>query len=187
MRVREEGKSWYLEHLLVTLQQRETTEFLELTQSIARVLVSAYGRTRMADSRWHDSWEDATLLINPNGPLVSGGSDGDNGQTGRKLVMDYYGPRIPIGGGALSGKHPTHIDRIAAHATRDAAIRAVLSGARRCLVTATFAPNIKQPLDVTWEMEGRGTRVPPEFFMHDAMRERYGGATLRPLSRTALA
>ena len=51
--------------------------------------------------------------VNPNGPLVEAGSDGDNGQTGRKLVMDFYGPRVPIGGGALSGKHLTHIDRIA--------------------------------------------------------------------------
>ena len=38
--------------------------------------------------------EDIELLINPNGPLLNGGSDGDNGQTGRKLVMDYYGPRV---------------------------------------------------------------------------------------------
>ena len=53
-------------------------------------------------------------MINPNGPLLNGGSDGDNGQTGRKLVMDYYGPRVPIGGGALSGKDPRHIDRVGA-------------------------------------------------------------------------
>ena len=33
-------------------------------------------------------------MVNPNGPLVEAGSDGDNGQTGRKLVMDFYGPRV---------------------------------------------------------------------------------------------
>ena len=34
--------------------------------------------------------------------------------------MDYYGTRVPQGGGALSGKHLTHIDRIGSytHATR---------------------------------------------------------------------
>ena len=62
------------------------------------------------------------------GPLVNGGSDGDNGQAGRKLVIDFYGPRVPIGGGALSGKHLSHIDRIGACAARDAAVRAVQSG-----------------------------------------------------------
>jgi len=42
-------------------------------------------------------WEvEHVLMINPNGPLVECGSDGDNGQTGRKLVMDYYGPRVTI-------------------------------------------------------------------------------------------
>ena len=66
-------------------------------------------------------------MVNPNGPLVEAGSDGDNGQTGRKLVMDFYGPRVPIGGGALSGKHLTHIDRIGAYAAREAAVRAVRS------------------------------------------------------------
>ena len=89
----------------MTLQQRETTEFLDLTRGIETVLASAYQRVRFADPRWRGTWEAAALLINPNGPLISGGSDGDNGQTGRKLVMDYYGPRVPIGGGALSGKH----------------------------------------------------------------------------------
>ncbi|ACG75167.1 S-adenosylmethionine synthetase-like protein [Anaeromyxobacter sp. K] len=52
-------------------------------------------------------------MVNPNGRLLNGGNDGDNGQTGRKLVMDYYGPHVTIGGGALCGKHLTHIDRSA--------------------------------------------------------------------------
>jgi hypothetical protein len=39
---------------------------------------------------------------------------GDNGQTDRKLAVDYYGPMVPIGGGALSGKDLAHIDRAAA-------------------------------------------------------------------------
>jgi S-adenosylmethionine synthetase len=39
---------------------------------------------------------------------------GDNGQTERKLAVDYYGPMVPIGGGALSGKDLAHIDRAAA-------------------------------------------------------------------------
>ena len=47
------------------------------------------------------------MLMNPNGPLVCAGSDADNGQTGRKLAVDYYGPRIPIGGGALYGQTAT--------------------------------------------------------------------------------
>lgn len=117
-------------------------------------------------------------MINPNGPLINGGSDGDNGQTGRKLAMDYYGPRVPIGGGALSGKHLSHIDRIAAYAAREAAVRAVQSGAGECLVRLAYAPNISLPLDVYYEMNGRGSREGAGFFDHARMVARYGGAMI---------
>jgi S-adenosylmethionine synthetase len=112
-------------------------------------------------------------MVNPNGPLVEAGSDGDNGQTGRKLVMDFYGPRVPIGGGALSGKHLTHIDRIAAYAAREAAVRAVRSGADECLVRLAYAPNHIEPIDIFYEMSGRGERQSPEFFSHPKMAVRY--------------
>jgi len=172
LRVREEGAKWRLEHLLVTLQQRESTEFMELTRELEQVLSSAYGEAQRLDPRWSGPWNETVLLINPNGPLVSGGSDGDNGQTGRKLVMDYYGPRVGIGGGALSGKHLSHIDRAGAYAAREAAVKAVASGAKECRVVVSWAPNSPQPLEVIYEMEGRGTRQPDEFFNHDCMRER---------------
>ena len=63
-------------------------------------------------------------------PYLHGGSDGNNGQTGRKLVMDYYGPRMSIGGGALAGKRPGQIDRVTAYAAHNAAVHAVCIGAR---------------------------------------------------------
>ena len=50
-------------------------------------------------------------MVNPNGSLLNGSSDGDNGQTDRNVVMDYYGPRVPIGCGALCRKDWAHIDR----------------------------------------------------------------------------
>ena len=35
-----------------------------------------------------------------NSPI--GGPEGDNGLSGKKLVIDHYGPGVPIGGGALA-------------------------------------------------------------------------------------
>jgi S-adenosylmethionine synthetase len=159
--------------VLVTLQQRADTPFLELCEGVAATLAAAYRETREKDPRWRAPWAEVDLLINPNGPLVNGGSAGDNGQTGRKLVMDFYGPRVPIGGGALSGKHLSHIDRIGAYAARDAAMRAVQSGAKECLVRVAYAPNRDQPLDIDYAMEGRGERQTPEFFVHPEMVARY--------------
>lgn len=58
------------------------------------------------------------LLINPSGRFVLGGPAADNGLTGRKLAVDAYGPVARIGGGALSGKDPTKVDRTGAYAAR---------------------------------------------------------------------
>jgi len=172
LRLREESGGWFLEHVLVTLQQREAASFLDVCEGVARVLRVAYERAQSADARWRAPWREAGLSVNPNGPLVQAGSNGDNGQTGRKLAMDFYGPRIPVGGGALSGKHLSHIDRIGAYAAREAAVRAVQSGAKECLVRLAFAPNTPAPLDIHYEMTGRGERKRPEFFEHAAMTER---------------
>ena len=173
VRVREEDGGWWAEHLLITIQQLESVSLLEVCGAVSETVQMAYNQMRDRDSRWRTSWENISLMINPNGPLINGGSDGDNGQTGRKLAIDFYGPRVPIGGGALSGKHIGHIDRIGAYAARDAAVRSVKSGAQECLVRLCYAPNESLPLDVSFEMVGRGRRETEEFFDHEAMVERY--------------
>ncbi len=150
----EEGNSWRLEQLLVTLQQSHEVEFLGFTQKVEGVLRVAYKTTCALDPRWVASWEAVALTINPNGPLLDAGPDGDNGQTGRKLAMDFYGPRIGQGGGALSGKHFSHIDRIGSYAARKVAVQAVKSGAKSCLVQLAYAPNCSEPLEVNIEIEG---------------------------------
>lgn len=173
VRLREEGARWQLEHVLITLQQRETTRFTTLIGGITETLATAYAQLQQADSRWVTDFHDIAFLINPNGPLVEAGPLGDNGQTGRKLAVDFYGPRVPIGGGALSGKHLSHIDRIGAYAARQAAIRAVKTGAQTCCVRLAWAPNTPVPLDVSYEMERRGDRRAVEWFAHDALCERF--------------
>jgi S-adenosylmethionine synthetase len=170
--LKEEGMSWHLERVLVTLQHRESDSLLEVTSRVLARLAESYLKVQGADSRWVVAWADVSVSVNPNGPYFRAGSDGDNGQTGRKLVMDYYGPRIPIGGGALSGKHPAHIDRLAAYAARQAAILAVRTGARECLIRLAYAPNRNEPLEVIWEMEGRGEKKPRAHFDFNAMLAR---------------
>jgi S-adenosylmethionine synthetase len=44
------------------------------------------------------------IALNGAGMFVCGVPNGDNGQTGKKLVMDAYGSTVPIGGGAWSGR-----------------------------------------------------------------------------------
>jgi S-adenosylmethionine synthetase len=173
VRIREEGDRWQVEHLLATLQQREDVEFLDVCQGVLDTMQKTYQQAQQLDPRWCEPWSAIKTSINPNGPLVAGGSDGDNGQTGRKLVQDFFGPRLPIGGGALSGKHRSHIDRIGAYTARDAAVRAVRSGAGECLVRLAYAPNSPEPLDIAFEMVGLGERQQANFFEFPGMVDRY--------------
>ena len=61
-------------------------------------------------------------LINPAGEWIHGGFDADTGLSGRKLVIDSYGPEIPIGGGSFSGKDYTKVDRSGAYMARKIAV-----------------------------------------------------------------
>ena len=51
-----------------------------------------------------------------------GGFTADAGVTGRKLAVDNYGPRVPLGGGAFSGKDCTKVDRSGAYMARRVAV-----------------------------------------------------------------
>lgn len=65
---------------------------------------------------------DAVIHTNPAGDWNQGGFDADAGLTGRKLAVDNYGPRFPLGGGAFSGKDATKVDRSGAYMARKIAV-----------------------------------------------------------------
>ncbi|HFG8763329.1 TPA: methionine adenosyltransferase domain-containing protein, partial [Corynebacterium striatum] len=58
------------------------------------------------------------VLVNPSGRFVTGGPTADTGLTGRKLMVDTYGGLGPHGGGAISGKDPSKVDRTGAYMAR---------------------------------------------------------------------
>lgn len=60
--------------------------------------------------------------INPAGDWQQGGFDADAGLTGRKIIVDNYGPEIAVGGGAFSGKDPSKVDRSGAYMARRIAV-----------------------------------------------------------------
>lgn len=61
-------------------------------------------------------------LVNPAGEWTLGGFDADSGLSGRKLVVDNYGPEVAIGGGSFSGKDYTKVDRSGAYMARRIAV-----------------------------------------------------------------
>src|SRR3990167_7059979 len=86
-------------------------------------------------------------LINPAGEWVQGGFDADAGLSGRKLIIDNYGPEIPIGGGSFSGKDATKVDRSAAYMARYVAKNLVASGyGKEVFVSVAYAIGLPEPL-----------------------------------------
>ncbi|MCA9334617.1 methionine adenosyltransferase domain-containing protein [Candidatus Saccharibacteria bacterium] len=100
------------------------------------------------------------IHANPAGDWNIGGFDADAGLTGRKLVVDNYGPRIPIGGGAFSGKDPSKVDRSAAYAARKVAIDYLKKEkAKEVFVYVAYAIGHDQPLEATVVVDGKEKRV----------------------------
>jgi S-adenosylmethionine synthetase len=167
----ENENEWRIKTLLLTLQQQETWAFTDFTLACNKVCKTAFDQLQASDHRWTGDWKDINVLINPNGPLVNGGSDGDNGQTGRKLVMDFYGPRIPLGGGALYGKDLTHIDRIGSYAARKYALELMALGAKEAMISVCYAPGMNVPLDITLRTDIKPPVDPYSYFDFSEMRK----------------
>ena len=102
-----------------------------------------------------------SLHCNPAGDWNIGGFAADAGLTGRKLAVDNYGPRVPIGGGAFSGKDSTKVDRSAAYMARRIAVDLLLSHYthKEVFVQLAYAIGYDQPLQATAVIDGVETPI----------------------------
>lgn len=86
-------------------------------------------------------------FINPAGDWNIGGMEADTGLTGRKLAVDSYGTRIPLGGGAFSGKDSTKVDRSGAYMARRIAVDYLEKyKAKEVIVKLAYAIGVVQPV-----------------------------------------
>lgn len=95
------------------------------------------------------------ILANPAGDWELGGFDADTGLTGRKLIVDNYGPQIAIGGGCFSGKDPSKVDRSAAYIARKIAVDYLnKERAKEVYVYLAYAIGKPEPLEATVTVDG---------------------------------
>ena len=86
------------------------------------------------------------FLLNGAGDFIQGGPEGDNGLSGKKLCIDFYGPSIPIGGGAIYGKDPHKIDVCGALRARQLAVKLVKEyGFNSVFTTLAWSPGEESP------------------------------------------
>lgn len=115
---------------------------------------------------------DFKKLINPTGRFVIGGSFADCGVTGRKLACDTYGGVGRIGGGAMSGKDPSKVDRSGAYMARKIARDIVRAGyADKCEVQIAYAIGVAEPVSIYVETFGTGYQT--QEFLENYVRDTY--------------
>lgn len=98
---------------------------------------------------------NSNIYINSSGKFIVGGPQADTGLTGRKIIVDTYGGYARHGGGAISGKDATKVDRSGVYMARYVAKNIVAAGlATKCEVQVSYAIGKPEPLSVSVESFG---------------------------------
>lgn len=139
----------------------EVDDFREIIENLMVRTAATYGLNT-----------DFVKLINPTGRFVLGSSFADCGVTGRKLACDTYGGIGHIGGGAMSGKDPSKVDRSGAYMARKIARDIVSAGyADKAEVQIAYAIGVAEPVSVY--VETFGTEKQDIEFINQYVRENY--------------
>ena len=153
-----------IDTFLISTQHREDADPKDVQLICTRIMMkiaNAYGLNT-----------DFRALTNPTGRFVIGGSFGDTGVTGRKIIADTYGGMARHGGGAFSGKDPTKVDRSAAYAARRICKDIIRVGlAKKVELQLSYAIGVAEPVSITVNTFHTG-KVPASYIVK-WIRKRY--------------
>lgn len=136
------GRPARVDCVVVSTQHSESVSNTDLRDAVLNEVIRAVIPATMLDKQ-------TKVHINPTGRFVIGGPMGDAGLTGRKIIVDTYGGYSRHGGGALSGKDPTKVDRSACYMARYVAKNLVAAGlAQKIEVQFAYAIGVAEPVSV---------------------------------------
>lgn len=128
--------------VLVAAQHDDDVDPVKLKDAIIKEVIQHVIPKELLDRK-------TVYHVNTTGKFVTGGPQADTGLTGRKIIVDTYGGYARHGGGALSGKDPTKVDRSGCYAARWVAKNIVAAGlARKAEVQVAYAIGIPEPLSI---------------------------------------
>ena len=148
--VYEDGKPVSIDTVVLSTQHNPDIKQEDLHEAIMENIIKHVLPAELltAETKYH---------INPTGSFVIGGPVGDCGLTGRKIIVDTYGGMARHGGGAVSGKDPSKVDRSAAYAGRYMAKNIVAAGiADRCEIQVSYAIGVAEPTSISVDTFGTG-------------------------------
>ena len=152
--LRETGGVCVVEFLNVSIQHRKGVDYGELYQLLYEPVIDALRAVHGVEVP--ETISAREFVINGRGEFAEGGVNGDTGLSGKKLVAGLYGPRIPIGGGALSGKDQFKADRIGTLRARHIAVRIAAETGLSATTTLAWFPGSASPHLVQAELaDGR--------------------------------
>lgn len=156
----EDGKISHIDTILISAQHDEVVDYDTIYEEImSRVILVVLRDMDLLQlfKVGPEVKEETKILINPSGSFSIGGPHGDTGLTGRKLAVDTYGGHARFGGGAMSGKCPSKVDRSAAYMARYIAKHIVASKiAERCEVQLSYAIGKARPVSINVNTMGTG-------------------------------
>jgi S-adenosylmethionine synthetase len=148
----EDGKALRVDTVVVSSQHAATVKHATIERDIIEKVVMP-----MLPKRLVKRDQRPKFYINPTGSFVKGGPMADTGLTGRKIIVDTYGGVGSHGGGALSGKDPSKVDRSAAYGARYVAKNLVASGlCDRAEVQIAYAIGMPQPVSIMVDTKRTG-------------------------------
>ena len=157
--------------VVVSCQHNENVYQDMLREDIKKYVIDAVIPGELLD-------EGTKYYINAAGRFEIGGTEGDSGLTGRKIIVDTYGGRCAHGGGAFSGKDPTKVDRSSAYMARYVCKNLVAAGlADEVEMQVAYAIGVSTPVSVFIDTKGTG-RLPDGEIADIVLRE----FDLRPYS-----
>ncbi len=142
-----DGRDWQPTRVSISLNHHTGSDWLLLRQIAEEAVETACAGKRLPE-----------VALNGAGMFVAGGPNGDNGTTGKKLVIDAYGPTVPIGGGAWSGKDFNKVDRAGGFLAREIALEVMRERGQEVLVTLCYEPGGAGPGAVRVEVGRQGVR-----------------------------
>lgn len=146
----ENGKPVRVDTVVISTQHDPEIDQATIYKDVVEQIIKTVVPDNLLDNK-------TRYFINPTGRFVVGGPQGDAGLTGRKIIVDTYGGFARHGGGALSGKDPTKVDRSGAYAARYVAKNIVAAGlADRVEIQIAYAIGVARPVSIYVNTFGTG-------------------------------
>ncbi len=139
----DDNKPIRVSHVVVVTQHVKKIKLDELREKVLENVILKVIPKELVDDK-------TVYLINPSGTFIVGGSFGDSGTTGRKIVVDTYGGKGRVGGGCFSSKDPSKVDRSAAYYARYVCKNVVAHNyADICELQVSYVIGYSKPISIT--------------------------------------